>query len=107
MLRAEGPWAKSEGLKVSRHPLAVVKEVGRLPGADLVDTLELIAAKCFCWCCSCLCTLVLHSSYMTPWSLLQQNVFAGAAPACVDACHVSQKRMRHFDCELLRLSFKS
>ena len=23
---AEGPWAKSEGLAVSRHPLAVVKE---------------------------------------------------------------------------------
>lgn len=53
--KAEGPWAKSEGLAVSRHPLAVVKEVGRLPGADLVDTMEAIGAKCVRSCCSCFC----------------------------------------------------
>eukprot|EP00435_Cladocopium_sp_Y103_P066989 s112_g29.t1 len=53
--KAEGPWAKAEGLAVSRHPLAVVKEVGRLPGADLVDTIEAIGAKCFRTCCSCFC----------------------------------------------------
>ena len=28
LVEAEGPWAKSEGLAVSRHPLAVVKEAG-------------------------------------------------------------------------------
>eukprot|EP00913_Durusdinium_trenchii_P032191 g30143.t1 len=52
-LTAKGPelslsscaWSKSENLAVKRQPLAVVKEVGRLPGADLVDSLEAIAAR--------------------------------------------------------------
>eukprot|EP00931_Biecheleriopsis_adriatica_P032634 TRINITY_DN19023_c1_g1_i17.p1 TRINITY_DN19023_c1_g1~~TRINITY_DN19023_c1_g1_i17.p1 ORF type:complete len:4010 (-),score=873.77 TRINITY_DN19023_c1_g1_i17:154-12183(-) len=49
--QATDVWGKSS--KVSTQQPAVVMEIGRLPGADLVDSLEACAYKMIALCCFC------------------------------------------------------